>query len=150
MKLYQSVYHALTFSCDSKHPLCFSPSGLCLEKVPAASPALSNKNSGSPSSNRSTTDRDQDIINCYEKSGDIALLYLQEAEKVCVCASVCVCTDRRNRKSCTVIYNCLFITSLLLKVIRVRPKSRSTRKSYFERLGGFYCKVSLGSLTWEG
>uniref|UniRef100_A0A8D3AIP7 Tetratricopeptide repeat protein 7B n=1 Tax=Scophthalmus maximus TaxID=52904 RepID=A0A8D3AIP7_SCOMX len=29
-----------------------------------------------------TTDRDQDIITCYEKSGDIALLYLQEAEKV--------------------------------------------------------------------
>uniref|UniRef100_A0A8D3AIZ3 Tetratricopeptide repeat protein 7B n=1 Tax=Scophthalmus maximus TaxID=52904 RepID=A0A8D3AIZ3_SCOMX len=41
-------------------------------------------NTGSPSSNRSTTDRDQDIITCYEKSGDIALLYLQEAEKVCV------------------------------------------------------------------
>uniref|UniRef100_A0A8D3AIU3 Tetratricopeptide repeat protein 7 N-terminal domain-containing protein n=1 Tax=Scophthalmus maximus TaxID=52904 RepID=A0A8D3AIU3_SCOMX len=39
-------------------------------------------NTGSPSSNRSTTDRDQDIITCYEKSGDIALLYLQEAEKV--------------------------------------------------------------------
>ncbi|KAF0044647.1 hypothetical protein F2P81_003805 [Scophthalmus maximus] len=55
--------------------------GLCLEKVPAASPSLSNKNTGSPSSNRSTTDRDQDIITCYEKSGDIALLYLQEAEK---------------------------------------------------------------------
>uniref|UniRef100_A0A672G140 Tetratricopeptide repeat protein 7B n=1 Tax=Salarias fasciatus TaxID=181472 RepID=A0A672G140_SALFA len=33
------------------------------------------------SSNRSTTDREQDIITCYEKSGDIALLYLQEAEK---------------------------------------------------------------------
>uniref|UniRef100_A0A8C6NX48 Tetratricopeptide repeat domain 7B n=1 Tax=Nothobranchius furzeri TaxID=105023 RepID=A0A8C6NX48_NOTFU len=42
--------------------------GLCLERVPAASPAL-------------TTDRDQEIITCYEKSGDIALLYLQEAEK---------------------------------------------------------------------
>uniref|UniRef100_A0A8C2Z5A9 Tetratricopeptide repeat protein 7B n=1 Tax=Cyclopterus lumpus TaxID=8103 RepID=A0A8C2Z5A9_CYCLU len=41
--------------------------GLCLEKVPAASP--------------STTDQDQEIITCYEKSGDIALLYLQEAEK---------------------------------------------------------------------
>uniref|UniRef100_A0A668A351 Tetratricopeptide repeat protein 7B n=1 Tax=Myripristis murdjan TaxID=586833 RepID=A0A668A351_9TELE len=46
--------------------------GLCLEKVPAASPSLSNKN------------RDQEIITCYEKSGDIALLYLQEVEKVCV------------------------------------------------------------------
>uniref|UniRef100_A0A672GNX8 Tetratricopeptide repeat domain 7B n=1 Tax=Salarias fasciatus TaxID=181472 RepID=A0A672GNX8_SALFA len=39
-------------------------------------------NTGSPASNRSTTDREQDIITCYEKSGDIALLYLQEAEKV--------------------------------------------------------------------
>lgn len=60
------------------------PPGLCLEKVPAASPSLSNKNTGSPASNRSVTDRDQEIITCYEKSGDIALLYLQEAEKVCV------------------------------------------------------------------
>lgn len=58
------------------------PSGLCLEKVPAASPSLSNKNTGSPSSIKSTTDREQEIITCYEKSGDIALLYLQEAEKV--------------------------------------------------------------------
>lgn len=58
------------------------PSGLCLEKVPAASPSLSNKNAGSPSSIKSTTDREQEIITCYEKSGDIALLYLQEAEKV--------------------------------------------------------------------
>lgn len=57
-------------------------SGLCLEKVPAASPSLSNKNTGSPSSSRSTPDREQEIITCYEKSGDIALLYLQEAEKV--------------------------------------------------------------------
>uniref|UniRef100_A0A8C7XUY6 Tetratricopeptide repeat domain 7B n=1 Tax=Oryzias sinensis TaxID=183150 RepID=A0A8C7XUY6_9TELE len=40
------------------------------------------RNSGSPSSSRSTTDREQEIITCYEKSGDIALLYLQEAEKV--------------------------------------------------------------------
>ncbi|KAM7376654.1 hypothetical protein PAMP_006376 [Pampus punctatissimus] len=59
----------------------YATKGLCLEKVPAASPSLSNKNTGSPSSNRSTTDRDQEIITCYEKSGDIALLYLQEAEK---------------------------------------------------------------------
>uniref|UniRef100_A0A8C7XUW6 Tetratricopeptide repeat domain 7B n=1 Tax=Oryzias sinensis TaxID=183150 RepID=A0A8C7XUW6_9TELE len=42
------------------------------------------QNSGSPSSSRSTTDREQEIITCYEKSGDIALLYLQEAEKVCI------------------------------------------------------------------
>ncbi|CAN9502572.1 unnamed protein product [Ophioblennius macclurei] len=61
----------------------YATKGLCLEKVPAASPSLSNRNTGSPASNRSTTttDRDQDIITCYEKSGDIALLYLQEAEK---------------------------------------------------------------------
>ncbi|XP_069573955.1 LOW QUALITY PROTEIN: tetratricopeptide repeat protein 7B [Brachyistius frenatus] len=59
----------------------YATKGLCLEKVPAASPSPSNKNTGSPSSNRSVTDRDQDIITCYEKSGDIALLYLQEAEK---------------------------------------------------------------------
>ncbi|XP_034431997.1 tetratricopeptide repeat protein 7B isoform X1 [Hippoglossus hippoglossus] len=59
----------------------YATKGLCLEKVPAASPSLSNRNTGSPSSNRSTTDRDQEIITCYEKSGDIALLYLQEAEK---------------------------------------------------------------------
>lgn len=62
--------------------LSLVPSGLCLEKVPAASPSLTNKNTGSPSSNRSTTEREQEIITCYEKSGDIALLYLQEAEKV--------------------------------------------------------------------
>ncbi|XP_053289958.1 tetratricopeptide repeat protein 7B isoform X1 [Pleuronectes platessa] len=59
----------------------YATKGLCLEKVPATSPSLSNRNTGSPSSNRSTTDRDQEIITCYEKSGDIALLYLQEAEK---------------------------------------------------------------------
>ncbi|KAJ4939000.1 hypothetical protein JOQ06_028463 [Pogonophryne albipinna] len=59
----------------------YATKGLCLEKVPAASPALSNQNTGSPASNRSATDREQDIITCYEKSGDIALLYLQEAEK---------------------------------------------------------------------
>lgn len=57
-------------------------SGLCFEKVPASSPSLSNQNTGSPSTNRNVPDREQEIINCYEKSGDIALLYLQEAEKV--------------------------------------------------------------------
>uniref|UniRef100_A0A669CN20 Tetratricopeptide repeat protein 7B n=1 Tax=Oreochromis niloticus TaxID=8128 RepID=A0A669CN20_ORENI len=61
----------------------YATKGLCLEKVPAASPSLSNKNAGSPASNRSMTEREQEIITCYEKSGDIALLYLQEAEKVC-------------------------------------------------------------------
>lgn len=40
--------------------------------MPAGSPSLSNR----------AGDRDQDIITCYEKSGDIALLYLQEMEKV--------------------------------------------------------------------
>ncbi|XP_044023550.1 tetratricopeptide repeat protein 7B isoform X2 [Siniperca chuatsi] len=59
----------------------YATKGLCLEKVPDASPSLSNMNTGSPSSNRSTTEREQEIITCYEKSGDIALLYLQEAEK---------------------------------------------------------------------
>ncbi|XP_029688537.1 tetratricopeptide repeat protein 7B isoform X1 [Takifugu rubripes] len=59
----------------------YATKGLCLEKVPAASPSLSNKNTGSPSSVKSTSDREQEIITCYEKSGDIALLYLQEAEK---------------------------------------------------------------------
>ncbi|XP_037096484.1 tetratricopeptide repeat protein 7B isoform X3 [Syngnathus acus] len=59
----------------------YATKGLCLEKVPAASPLLSNKNAASPSSNRNRTEREQEIIICYEKSGDIALLYLQEAEK---------------------------------------------------------------------
>ncbi|KAM9433596.1 tetratricopeptide repeat protein 7B isoform 3-T3 [Salvelinus alpinus] len=49
----------------------YATKGLCLEKVPAASPALSNRN----------VDKDQEVITCYEKSGDIALLYLQEVEK---------------------------------------------------------------------
>uniref|UniRef100_A0A8C5FT71 Tetratricopeptide repeat protein 7 N-terminal domain-containing protein n=1 Tax=Gadus morhua TaxID=8049 RepID=A0A8C5FT71_GADMO len=53
----------------------YATKGLCLEKVPTASPSLSNNNTG---------ERDQEIITCYEKSGDIALLYLQEVEKVCV------------------------------------------------------------------
>ncbi|XP_028995871.1 tetratricopeptide repeat protein 7B isoform X1 [Betta splendens] len=59
----------------------YATKGLCLEKVPAASPSLSNRNTGSPSSNKNMTERDLEIITCYEKSGDIALLYLQEAEK---------------------------------------------------------------------
>uniref|UniRef100_A0A8C8I3F5 Tetratricopeptide repeat protein 7B n=1 Tax=Oncorhynchus tshawytscha TaxID=74940 RepID=A0A8C8I3F5_ONCTS len=50
----------------------YATKGLCLEKVPAASPSLSNYN----------VDKDQEVITCYEKSGDIALLYLQEVEKV--------------------------------------------------------------------
>ncbi|CAJ0932602.1 unnamed protein product [Ranitomeya imitator] len=45
--------------------------GLCLEKLPYSS-----------STNSLHVDRDQDIITCYEKSGDIALLYLQEVERV--------------------------------------------------------------------
>ncbi|XP_077477715.1 tetratricopeptide repeat protein 7B isoform X1 [Stigmatopora argus] len=59
----------------------YATKGLCLEKVPVASPLLSNKNSSSPSNDQNTTEREQEIITCYEKSGDIALLYLQEAEK---------------------------------------------------------------------
>ncbi|KAM6912960.1 tetratricopeptide repeat protein 7B isoform 2-T2 [Xenentodon cancila] len=60
----------------------YATKGLCLEKVPAGSPSLSNQNTASPTSNRSKTEQEQEIITCYEKSGDIALLYLQEAEKV--------------------------------------------------------------------
>ncbi|XP_077587949.1 tetratricopeptide repeat protein 7B isoform X3 [Stigmatopora nigra] len=59
----------------------YATKGLCLEKAPVASPLLSNKNSSSPSNDQNTTEREQEIITCYEKSGDIALLYLQEAEK---------------------------------------------------------------------
>ncbi|XP_059907851.1 tetratricopeptide repeat protein 7B isoform X1 [Gadus macrocephalus] len=60
----------------------YATKGLCLEKVPTASPSLSNNNTGSPVlSNRRASERDQEIITCYEKSGDIALLYLQEVEK---------------------------------------------------------------------
>ncbi|XP_032403866.1 tetratricopeptide repeat protein 7B isoform X4 [Xiphophorus hellerii] len=57
----------------------YATKGLCLEKIPDSSPSLSN--SGSPLTNRSPVAREQEIITCYEKSGDIALLYLQEAEK---------------------------------------------------------------------
>uniref|UniRef100_A0A4W5MV33 Tetratricopeptide repeat domain 7B n=1 Tax=Hucho hucho TaxID=62062 RepID=A0A4W5MV33_9TELE len=39
----------------------YATKGLCLEKVPAASPSLSNCN----------VDKDQEVITCYEKSGDI-------------------------------------------------------------------------------
>lgn len=97
------------------------PSGLCLEKVPAASPSLSNKNTGSPSSNRSTTtDREQDIITCYEKSGDIALLYLQEAEKVCAC--VCVRERERVREGVKLTYSTCLIAVFCLCVAQVLTK----------------------------
>ncbi|XP_061751760.1 tetratricopeptide repeat protein 7B isoform X1 [Nerophis ophidion] len=59
----------------------YATKGLCLEKIPPASPMVSNMNAGSPSTNRSRSELEQEIITCYEKSGDIALLYLQEAEK---------------------------------------------------------------------
>ncbi|XP_043998490.1 tetratricopeptide repeat protein 7B-like isoform X2 [Gambusia affinis] len=49
----------------------YATKGMCLEKIPDSS----------PSTNRSSAAREQEIITCYEKSGDIALLYLQEAEK---------------------------------------------------------------------
>ncbi|XP_074091608.1 tetratricopeptide repeat protein 7B isoform X2 [Macrotis lagotis] len=49
----------------------FSTKGLCLEKLPISS-----------STSNLHVDREQDIITCYEKAGDIALLYLQEIEKV--------------------------------------------------------------------
>ncbi|NXV05815.1 TTC7B protein, partial [Cettia cetti] len=49
----------------------FSTKGLCLEKLPISSSA-SNLH----------VDREQEIVTCYEKSGDIALLYLQDIERV--------------------------------------------------------------------
>ncbi|KAG2457846.1 TTC7B protein, partial [Polypterus senegalus] len=49
----------------------YATKGLCLEKVSSLSPANSRHK-----------DEEQEIITCYEKSGDIALLYLQEVEKV--------------------------------------------------------------------
>ncbi|CAH2328032.1 tetratricopeptide repeat 7B isoform X1 [Pelobates cultripes] len=49
----------------------FATKGLCLEKLPLSS-----------STNSLHVDRDQEIITCYEKAGDIALLYLQETERV--------------------------------------------------------------------
>ncbi|KAG8449055.1 hypothetical protein GDO86_015926 [Hymenochirus boettgeri] len=49
----------------------FSTKGLCLEKLPISS-----------STNSLHVDREQEIITSYEKAGDIALLYLQEIERV--------------------------------------------------------------------
>ncbi|XP_044127141.1 tetratricopeptide repeat protein 7B isoform X2 [Bufo gargarizans] len=49
----------------------FATKGLCLERLPSSS-----------STNSLHVDRDQEIITCYEKAGDIALLYLQEVERV--------------------------------------------------------------------
>ncbi|XP_060789837.1 tetratricopeptide repeat protein 7B isoform X1 [Neoarius graeffei] len=46
----------------------YATKGLCLEKLSTTCPP-------------SSAERDQEILTCYEKSGDIALLYLQEAEK---------------------------------------------------------------------
>uniref|UniRef100_A0A8C8S839 Tetratricopeptide repeat protein 7B n=1 Tax=Pelusios castaneus TaxID=367368 RepID=A0A8C8S839_9SAUR len=51
----------------------YSTKGLCLEKLP-----ISSSTSNLP------MDREQEIITCYEKAGDIALLYLQEIERVIV------------------------------------------------------------------
>ncbi|KAJ7404722.1 hypothetical protein WISP_143857 [Willisornis vidua] len=49
----------------------YSTKGLCLEKLPISSSA-SNLH----------VDREQEVVTCYEKAGDIALLYLQEIERV--------------------------------------------------------------------
>ncbi|XP_054985781.1 tetratricopeptide repeat protein 7B isoform X6 [Sorex araneus] len=49
----------------------FATKGLCLEKLPVSS-----------STSNLHVDREQDVITCYEKAGDIALLYLQEIERV--------------------------------------------------------------------
>ncbi|XP_034624028.1 tetratricopeptide repeat protein 7B isoform X4 [Trachemys scripta elegans] len=51
----------------------YSTKGLCLEKLPISS-----------STSNLHTDREQEIITCYEKAGDIALLYLQEIERVLI------------------------------------------------------------------
>ncbi|XP_067412420.1 tetratricopeptide repeat protein 7B isoform X3 [Emydura macquarii macquarii] len=51
----------------------YSTKGLCLEKLP-----ISSSTSNLP------MDREQEIITCYEKAGDIALLYLQEIERVII------------------------------------------------------------------
>ncbi|XP_074852738.1 tetratricopeptide repeat protein 7B isoform X4 [Carettochelys insculpta] len=51
----------------------YSTKGLCLEKLPISS-----------STSNLHADREQDIITCYEKAGDIALLYLQEIERVVI------------------------------------------------------------------
>ncbi|KAM9147417.1 tetratricopeptide repeat protein 7B isoform 4-T4 [Pangshura tecta] len=51
----------------------YSTKGLCLEKLPISS-----------STSNLHTDREQEIITCYEKAGDIALLYLQEIERVVI------------------------------------------------------------------
>ncbi|XP_068110676.1 tetratricopeptide repeat protein 7B isoform X2 [Hyperolius riggenbachi] len=48
----------------------FATKGLCLERLPV-----------SASTNSLNVDRDQEIITCYEKAGDIALIYLQEVER---------------------------------------------------------------------
>ncbi|XP_049562940.1 tetratricopeptide repeat protein 7B isoform X6 [Orcinus orca] len=49
----------------------YATKGLCLEKLPISS-----------STSNLLVDREQDVITCYEKAGDIALLYLQEIERV--------------------------------------------------------------------
>ncbi|XP_054303502.1 tetratricopeptide repeat protein 7B isoform X10 [Pongo pygmaeus] len=49
----------------------YATKGLCLEKLPISS-----------STSNLHVDREQDVITCYEKAGDIALLYLQEIERV--------------------------------------------------------------------
>uniref|UniRef100_A0A8C8ZSN2 Tetratricopeptide repeat domain 7B n=1 Tax=Prolemur simus TaxID=1328070 RepID=A0A8C8ZSN2_PROSS len=49
----------------------YATKGLCLEKLPISS-----------STSNLHVDWEQDVITCYEKAGDIALLYLQEIEKV--------------------------------------------------------------------
>ncbi|XP_066484464.1 tetratricopeptide repeat protein 7B isoform X2 [Tiliqua scincoides] len=51
----------------------YSTKGLCLEKLPISS-----------STSNLHTDHEKEIITCYEKAGDIALLYLQEIERVLI------------------------------------------------------------------
>ncbi|XP_058685735.1 tetratricopeptide repeat protein 7B isoform X2 [Poecile atricapillus] len=49
----------------------YSLKGLCLEKLPTSS-----------SESNIHVDHEEDIVTCYEKAGDIALMYLQELERV--------------------------------------------------------------------
>lgn len=61
----------MTLAFNALFEFFFASLGLCLEKLPISSSA-SNLH----------VDREQEIVTCYEKAGDIALLYLQEIERV--------------------------------------------------------------------
>uniref|UniRef100_A0A669B5J8 Tetratricopeptide repeat protein 7B n=1 Tax=Oreochromis niloticus TaxID=8128 RepID=A0A669B5J8_ORENI len=91
----------------------YATKGLCLEKVPAAS---------------SMTEREQEIITCYEKSGDIALLYLQEAEKVC-CQAV-MTSQSAGFSLRAVVFHHPYGRVMNILCTRERSKKQSTRRGY--------------------